>query len=122
LQHSRTRKSALRQHGLPLVPTPQIINNDNSTPAPSLLLVVDAERYLFNCGEGFQRLATEYKVGGACRAATAGLKAARVPAALAQRQKLAHKAAGTGSTGAEEAARRWRLGHQAAGAPAALVS
>ncbi|GBF96657.1 hypothetical protein Rsub_09290 [Raphidocelis subcapitata] len=39
----------------------QILNADNSTASPSVLLVFDSERYMFNCGEGLQRLASESK-------------------------------------------------------------
>eukprot|EP00882_Tetradesmus_deserticola_P029479 GHRQ01033022.1.p1 GENE.GHRQ01033022.1~~GHRQ01033022.1.p1 ORF type:complete len:142 (+),score=29.73 GHRQ01033022.1:29-427(+) len=39
----------------------QVINVDNSTAAPSVLLVLDNRRYLFNAGEGIQRHFIEYK-------------------------------------------------------------
>eukprot|EP01134_Creolimax_fragrantissima_P004945 CFRG4945T1 len=37
----------------------QIIGTDTGDSTPSFMLVFDKRRYLFNCGEGFQRLATE---------------------------------------------------------------
>lgn len=43
-----------------------MLNADNSTASPSLLLVFDTERYLFNCGEGLQRLALESKARRRC--------------------------------------------------------
>jgi len=51
----------------------QVLNVDNSTAAPSLLLFFDGECYLFNVGEGMQRHLREYKVatGKVGRAAAA---------------------------------------------------
>jgi ribonuclease BN (tRNA processing enzyme) len=39
----------------------QVLNVDNSTASPSVLLVLDNKRYLFNAGEGIQRHFIEYK-------------------------------------------------------------
>ncbi|WIA31762.1 hypothetical protein OEZ86_002634 [Tetradesmus obliquus] len=39
----------------------QVLNVDNSTASPSVLLVLDSKRYLFNAGEGIQRHFIEYK-------------------------------------------------------------
>ncbi|WIA11634.1 hypothetical protein OEZ85_011737 [Tetradesmus obliquus] len=39
----------------------QVFNVDNSTASPSVLLVLDNKRYLFNAGEGIQRHFIEYK-------------------------------------------------------------
>ncbi|WIA31761.1 hypothetical protein OEZ86_002633 [Tetradesmus obliquus] len=39
----------------------QVFNVDNSTASPSVLLVLDSKRYLFNAGEGIQRHFIEYK-------------------------------------------------------------
>jgi hypothetical protein len=37
------------------------MNVDNSTAAPSVLLLFDKQRYLFNAGEGIQRHFIEHK-------------------------------------------------------------
>lgn len=39
----------------------QVVNVDNSTAAPSVLLFFDQHRYLFNAGEGIQRHFIEHK-------------------------------------------------------------
>jgi hypothetical protein len=39
----------------------QVMNIDNSTAAPSVLLLFDKQRYLFNAGEGIQRHFIEHK-------------------------------------------------------------
>jgi ribonuclease BN (tRNA processing enzyme) len=44
-----------------LQPGLQVINVDNSTASPSVLLVLDNKRYLFNAGEGIQRHFIENK-------------------------------------------------------------
>lgn len=41
--------------------TVQVVNVDNSTAAPSVLLFFDQHRYLFNAGEGIQRHFIEHK-------------------------------------------------------------
>jgi hypothetical protein len=38
-----------------------VLNVDNATAAPSVLLFFDNNRYLFNAGEGIQRHFTEHK-------------------------------------------------------------
>jgi hypothetical protein len=53
-------------------PAPQILNSDSATASPSVLLGFDSEFYLFNCGEGLQRLAAEYKVRAGDAAAACG--------------------------------------------------
>lgn len=40
----------------------QVVGADTGDSTPTLLVFFDAKRYLFNCGEGTQRLCTEYKV------------------------------------------------------------
>lgn len=59
---------------------PQVLNCDNATAAPSVLLAFDSERFLFNCGEGFQRLALESKVAPAQQRGAQCAQAARQPA------------------------------------------
>jgi hypothetical protein len=44
-----------------LQPCLQVINVDNCTASPSVLLVLDSKRYLFNAGEGIQRHFIENK-------------------------------------------------------------
>ena len=61
----------------PRPPQKQILNADNATASPSILLALDADRYLFNVGEGLQRLASEHRA--------AGIRLARVKAVLATR-------------------------------------
>jgi hypothetical protein len=39
----------------------QVFHLDNSSSAPSLLLHFDNDRYMFNFGEGAQRMLREYK-------------------------------------------------------------
>lgn len=43
------------------VHTMQVLNVDNVTAAPSVLLFFDKDRYLFNAGEGIQRHFIEHK-------------------------------------------------------------
>jgi hypothetical protein len=40
----------------------QVLGTDTGDTCPTLLLFFDNKRYLFNCGEGTQRFATEHKV------------------------------------------------------------
>eukprot|EP01091_Cochliopodium_minus_P014838 TRINITY_DN5116_c0_g1_i1.p1 TRINITY_DN5116_c0_g1~~TRINITY_DN5116_c0_g1_i1.p1 ORF type:complete len:844 (-),score=281.12 TRINITY_DN5116_c0_g1_i1:64-2595(-) len=40
----------------------QILGTDTGDISPSCLIVFDQETYLFNCGEGTQRLCTQYKI------------------------------------------------------------
>lgn len=62
--HSSTPATNLTTHPPLTTPQPlhaQVLNVDNATAAPSLLLFFDKERYLFNAGEGIQRHFIEYK-------------------------------------------------------------
>ena len=55
----RTRGPNTRHHK----PQTQVLNVDNATASPSVLLFFDqGERYLFNAGEGLQRHMRECKV------------------------------------------------------------
>lgn len=45
----------------------QVVGTDTGDSTPSVVLNVDSKRYLFNCGEGTQRMFSELKVcDGAC--------------------------------------------------------
>jgi len=64
--------------------TIQVLNVDNSTASPSVLLFTDKERYLFNAGEGIQRHFLEYrlKINKVAVAAAAASAAAAAAAAV----------------------------------------
>lgn len=55
MSNKRCRKVAVSKAYL------QVIGSGSDLGCTSILLVTDCNRYLFNCGEGVQRLATEYK-------------------------------------------------------------
>lgn len=40
----------------------QILGTESLETTPSLMLFFDSKRYLFNCGEGLQRLSTEHHI------------------------------------------------------------
>ena len=40
----------------------QILSNATHDVSPSLVIQIDSQRYLFNCGEGFQRFAIQHQV------------------------------------------------------------
>lgn len=51
-----------RLHGM--LVSLQVVGADTGDSTPSVVLNVDSKRYLFNCGEGTQRMFSELRVCG----------------------------------------------------------
>ncbi|KAJ8683123.1 hypothetical protein QAD02_018915 [Eretmocerus hayati] len=62
LQKQRTRAKAQAVKYTPATITLQVIGNGGGTEPRSVFLITDHSNYLFNCGEGSQRLAAEHHV------------------------------------------------------------
>lgn len=58
------RRSCLFRRSYAMLVNIQVLGIGVADASPSVVLNVDNKRYLFNCGEGTQRLCNEYKVMG----------------------------------------------------------